>query len=451
MQALRESGHQVHAVSMEDGSTAKIREAGFPFHPLNIQGKGANPLADLQLVQQYKKIFEEVKPDVVLNFTIKPVIYSTIAAKGLGIPVINNIAGLGTLFNQTTWVTRIAILLYRYSQKNVEHIFFQNEDDVELFKRLQILKKQSYSRLPGSGVDVGRFVQQEKRTKSKEEGQEGEWDHGAKRKEEGREMEKGELENGEWRMENGLDPTSNKSNTTDFSIGEVASHQLSANSQQPTTNSSAVALAQVENPASPAGRQKLIQPPELQRRRQTNFLLFGRMLWDKGVGEYIEAARAIKKENLNANFWVLGLLDFQNLTAIKSEDMQQWIDEGIIDYLGKTDRVEKYIREADCIVYPSYYREGVPRSLLETAAMGKPIITTENVGCKEVVENGYNGYKIPVKNSQALTQAMQQFIGLSEKEKNQLGQNSRKLAEEKFDEKFVIEAYLKQIERVTAK
>ena len=363
MQALQESGHQVHAVSMEDGSTAKIREAGFPFHPLNIQGKGANPLADLQLVQQYKKTFKEVKPDVVLNFTIKPVIYSTIAAKSLGIPVINNIAGLGTLFNQTTWVTRIAILLYRYSQKNVEHIFFQNEDDVELFQRLQILKAQSYSRLPGSGVNTERF--------------------------------------------------------------RPIQHQ--------TSNLSAEAKAKSE-----------FEP-------RTNFLLFGRLLWDKGVGEYIDAARAIKKENSKANFWVLGLLDFQNLTAIKSEDMQQWIDEGIIDYLGKTDRVEEYIREADCIVYPSYYREGVPRSLLETAAMGKPIITTENVGCKEVVEDGYNGYKIPVKNSQALTEAMQQFIGLSEEEKISLGQNSRKLAEEKFDEKFVIEAYLKQIERVTAK
>ena len=388
MQALQESGHQVHAVSMEDGSTAKIREAGFPFHPLNIQGKGANPLADLQLVQQYKKIFEEVKPDVVLNFTIKPVIYSTIAAKGLGIPVINNIAGLGTLFNQTTWVTRIAILLYRYSQKNVEHIFFQNEDDVELFKRLQILKKQSYSRLRGSGVDVERFAVLDKRERTKDEGQE---------------LEKGgRVENGDWKMENG-----------------------------PKTKNQKPCLA---------GRQAT-----------TKFLLFGRMLWDKGVGDYIDAARAIKKENLNANFWVLGLLDFQNLTAIKSEDMQQWIDEGIIDYLGKTDRVEKYIREADCIVYPSYYREGVPRSLLETAAMGKPIITTENVGCKEVVEDGYNGYKIPVKNSHALTRAMQQFIDLSEEEKNQLGQNSRKLAEEKFDEKFVIDSYLDQIEKVTAK
>ena len=375
MQALRESGHQVHAVSMEDGSTAKIREAGFPFHRLNIQGKGANPLADLQLVQQYKKIFKEVKPDVVLNFTIKPVIYSTIAAKSLGIPVINNIAGLGTLFNLTTWVTRIAILLYRYSQKNVEHIFFQNEDDVELFKRLRILKAQSFSRLPGSGVDVERFKPIVKSQKSKVDSD----------------------PSTELRVRNETEPKSKNQKST------------------------------------------------------TNFLLFGRMLWDKGVGEYVETARAIRRENPNANFWVLGLLDFQNPTAIKSEDMQQWIDEGIIDYLGKTDRVEKYIREADCIVYPSYYREGVPRSLLETAAMGKPIITTENVGCKEVVENGYNGYKIPVKNSQALTQAMQQFIGLSEKEKNQLGQNSRKLAEEKFDEKFVIEAYLEQIERVTAK
>ena len=361
MLALKEAGFDVHAVSMEDGSTAKIKEAGFKFHTLKIQGKGANPLADLSLLKQYKSIFEKEKPEVVLNFTIKPVIYASIAAKQLGIPVINNIAGLGTLFNQTTWVTKVAVELYKYSQKNIQYIFFQNQDDVELFKNLHILKNQSYSRLPGSGVDTERF--------------------------------------------------------------------------KPSDRDSILPLHGNRSDGS---------------EQEVNFLLFGRMLWDKGIKEYVDSARELKKNNPNANFWVLGLLDFENPTAIKSEDMQQWIEEGIIDYLGKTDRVEDYIHQADCIVYPSYYREGVPRSLLESAAMGKPIITTENVGCKEVVVEGENGYKVAPKNTEALTQAMQNFISLGKDEKLLMGSNSRKFAETTFDEKFVIEAYIEKIRSITS-
>jgi len=359
MLALKEAGFDVHAVSMEDRSTAKIKEAGFKFHTLKIQGKGANPLADLSLLSQYKAIFKKEKPELVLNFTIKPVIYSSMAAKQLDIPVVNNIAGLGTLFNQSTWVTKIAVQLYKYSQKNIEHIFFQNQDDIKLFQDLKILKNQSYSRLPGSGVDTKRF--------------------------------------------------------------------------QPLHRDSILPL---NGNRSDVGK------------KDVNFLLFGRMLWDKGIGEYVASARALKKENPNANFWVLGLLDFENPTAIKSEDMQLWIEEGIIDYLGKTDRVEDYIHQADCIVYPSYYREGVPRSLLESAAMGKPIITTENVGCKEVVIDGENGYKVAPKDAEALTYAMQQFINLPVEARNNMGLESRKLAENTFDEKFVIEAYFNKINEI---
>lgn len=366
MLALREAGYQVHAAASEDGYHANIKEAGFTFHPIQIQGKGANPLADVRLMKQYQRIFREIQPQVILNFTIKPVIYSTLAAKKMNIPVINNIAGLGTLFHQTSWVTKVAIVLYRLSQQKVQHIFFQNEDDVELFKRLQILKEQSYSRLPGSGVDVGRF-------KPKVESQ--------------------------------------KSKVESYQSTELCESQ--ANDQK----------------------------------RRVNFLLFGRMLWDKGVREYVEAAREIKKYYPQANFWILGLLDFENPTAIKSKDMQLWIEEGVIDYLGKTNRVEEVIAQADCIVYPSYYREGVPRSLLEAAAMGKPIITTHNVGCKEVVDEGENGFKVEKRSVPQLKEAIEKFILLPLEKKIELGEKSRRLVETRFDEKFVIQAYFTEIEK----
>ena len=119
---------------------------------------------------------------------------------------------------------------------------------------------------------------------------------------------------------------------------------------------------------------------------------FARMLWDKGVGEYVEAARTVKRCFPNADFCLLGFLDVQNPSAISRCQMDAWIAEGMVRYLGESDDVRAEIAEADCIVLPSYYREGIPRTLLEAASMGRPIITTDAVGCREVVDDAVNGF-----------------------------------------------------------
>ena len=175
------------------------------------------------------------------------------------------------------------------------------------------------------------------------------------------------------------------------------------------------------------------------------FLLIARMLKDKGVVEFVNAAQLLKESGVKAEFCLLGFLDVQNPAAISSEQMKEWTDQGFVKYLGVSDDVREHIASADCIVLPSY-REGTPRTLLEAAAMGKPIITTNVVGCKEVVEHGVNGFLCEVKNAQDLALKMQDMLVLSESQRKLMGQNGRLRMENEFDENIVIQKYLQAID-----
>ena len=175
------------------------------------------------------------------------------------------------------------------------------------------------------------------------------------------------------------------------------------------------------------------------------FLLIARMLKDKGVVEFVNAAQLLKESGVKAEFCLLGFLDVQNPAAISSEQMKEWTDQGFVKYLGVSDDVREHIASADCIVLPSY-REGTPRTLLEAAAMGKPIITTNVVGCKEVVEHGVNGFLCEVKNAQDLALKMKEMLLLSADQRKLMGENGRLKMEKEFDENIVIQKYLQAID-----
>jgi len=175
------------------------------------------------------------------------------------------------------------------------------------------------------------------------------------------------------------------------------------------------------------------------------FLLIARMLKDKGVVEYVNAAKLLKESGVKADFCLLGFLDVQNPAAISSEQMKKWTDQGFVKYLGVSDDVREHIATADCIVLPSY-REGTPRTLLEAAAMGKPIITTNVIGCKEVVEHGVNGFLCKVKNTNDLALKMKDMLVLSNHQRMLMGQNGRLKMEKEFDEQIVIQKYLHAID-----
>jgi glycosyltransferase involved in cell wall biosynthesis len=166
-----------------------------------------------------------------------------------------------------------------------------------------------------------------------------------------------------------------------------------------------------------------------------------RLLWDKGVREYIEAARILKRRGIECDVRLLGFLDVANPSAVPREEVEAWQQEGVVTYLGETDDVRPMLVDADVAVLPSY-REGTPRSLLEAAAMGKPLITTDAPGCRDVVTEGVNGFLVPVRNAAALSEAMTRYIALPPAARIEMGIASRQLAEARYDERLVIKVYL---------
>lgn len=170
------------------------------------------------------------------------------------------------------------------------------------------------------------------------------------------------------------------------------------------------------------------------------FLLIARMLRDKGVHEYVAAAKMLRHDNPSLRFQLLGDVSAPNRTAIDADTMAEWVDEGHIEYLGAVDDVRACIAAADCIVLPSY-REGTPRTLLEGAAMGRPLIATDVPGCREVVDHDTNGYLCSVRDSAALAEAMKLMVQTGSRKRAEMGKAGRRLVERRFDENIVIARY----------
>ena len=175
--------------------------------------------------------------------------------------------------------------------------------------------------------------------------------------------------------------------------------------------------------------------------KEISFLLVARMLWDKGVGEFVEAARTLKFKYPEVKFKLLGFLGVDNPSAISKAQMDEWINEGVIDYLGTTKDVRPFLYDASCIVLPSY-REGISFSLMEGAASGKPLVTTDAVGCKEIVDNGKTGYLCKIKDSQDLAKQMEKIILMPEEERKQMGLRGRDKMQNEFGIDIVISKYV---------
>lgn len=346
---LINNGYEVIALAPQDEYAEKLKEVGCRFQHISIDSKGVNPVKDLFLFLRYVMIFINTRPYVLLTYTIKPTIYASIATRILGIPTINNISGLGTVFIKKSIVTHLVNTLYKIALRKSYHVFFQNSDDRKLFGELGLIRSDRVSQLPGSGVDLQLF---------KPEG-----------------------------------------------VGKKADGKV-------------------------------------------NFILIARMLWDKGVGDYVEAAKLVKTKFENIDFKLLGFLDVQNPSAISKKQMDEWHQSGVVQYLGSTDDVKSVIAESDCVVLPSAYREGVPRTLLEAAAMGKPIITTDTIGCKEVVDDGINGFLCRIKDPVDLANAMIKIIEMSPVERENMGMQGRKKMEREFDVNIVIQKYIETIDSI---
>ncbi len=351
IERLIREGFQVAAIAPVDEHSGKLASLGCRFIPIEIDNKGANPVRDLALFRRYVRALRQVSPLAYLGYTIKPNVYGSLAAQALGIPVINNVSGLGTAFIRNTWLTPIVKGLYRRAFRRSDMVFFQNEDDRALFSDLGLVGRERTGVLAGSGIDLSRFTP-------------------------------------------------------------------------------------VETPPRPVGAR--------------HFLLIARLLWDKGVGEYVEAARRLRDRYPEARFALLGFLDVENRTAVSRSDVEGWVQQGTIDYLGATDDVRPFIADADCIVLPSY-REGTARTLLEAAAMGKPLIATNVPGCRNVVDHGRNGYLAHVRDAADLARQLEAFLNLPVEATADMGRESRKKVAAEFDEQLVIGRYLDVLAAIRAR
>lgn len=351
VKALQAAGHEVLAIAPPDTYSERLEaELGCRYVPILMENKGTNPIKDAQLTRRFYGIYRRERPDVVLHYTIKPNIYGALAARLAGIPSINNVSGLGTVFLVPNFVSKVALQLYRYAFRFPRKVFFQNGDDRALFLQHGLVRDEITDVLPGSGVDTNRF-----------------------------------------------------------------------------------------RPAS-----------EFRRQEPFVFLMIARVLYEKGVEEYFEAARLVREAIPGTRIQLLGGVDESGGVGVKRVVFEQWLAAGNIEYLGTTDDVAAYIRQADCVVLPSY-REGTPKTLLEAAAMGKPIVTTNVPGCRETVEDGQNGLLCEVRNAPDLASKMLHILELPNAELQAMGRAGRHLAESKFDEQIVLDKYLTEVKAIAHK
>jgi glycosyltransferase involved in cell wall biosynthesis len=339
IRAFMEARHEVYAIAPPDEYSERLVKAGCHYVPVVLDNKGSHPLKDLQFTYKLHHLYKQIQPDVVLHYTIKPNIYGTMAAALLGIPVINNVSGLGTVFLRDNFTSKIAHVLYKLTFWSPKKIFFQNPDDRNLFIEKKLVKENITDVLPGSGIDL-----------------------------------------------------------------------------------------------------QLFRPEPFKRNPTFSFLLIARLLFDKGIVEYVEAIQILKMKGLQADFYLLGFKD-NSSAGIPEKQLQEWLNEGWIKYLGVTDDVRNFIKEADCVVLPSY-REGTPRTLLEAAALAKPLIATRVPGCTEIVEHEVNGFLCEARDPVGLADQLQKMLHLEPKQLQAMGLASRRKVEEKFDEKVVISKYM---------
>ncbi|MDY3060760.1 MAG: glycosyltransferase family 4 protein [Fusobacterium sp.] len=345
MKRLSKEGYEIICLGNRDSSAEQIVENGWRYIDAGMDRRGTSILNDLKLFFFYLKVFKEEKPEYILNFTIKPNIYGTLAAKLVGVPVINNVTGLGDIFDTENITSKIVKILYKISFRFPKRVFFQNDDDMKIFLDNKLIDKKLCDRLPGSGVEVQKFFPEE--------------------------------------------------------------------------------LVKEDN--------------------KIRFLFLGRISVKKGVRIINEVSKILTPKYPNIEFQLLGKVYIDEEGHISKEELSKWEKESNIKYLGTSKDVRNEIKKVDCIIFPSYYREGVPRSLIESASMGKPILTTDNVGCRDIVEDGYNGYLANPNDVDSMVEIVEKFLKLSEDRRKVMGENGRNKVLKEFDEKIVINKYLKVI------
>lgn len=348
LEELLHCGHEVFACATDarEDVLADLQSLGIRYYDIPLERRGLNPFKDLLYSWKLFRLIHKLKVDVVLSYTIKPVVYGSLAARFAGVGCIASmITGLGYSFFADSLPARIlrtvAVSLFRMTLRFNKVVFFQNQDDMALFDQLGLIKKTTKPVLiPGSGVDIEHFTQ------------------------------------------------------------------------------------------APL--------PE-----NMTFLMISRLTREKGILDYLAAAKELKKEFPETRFLLLGNR-FPGRSYVSKAELDSYVDSGTVSYLGTRKDVRPVFSEATVFVLPTHGGEGIPRTILEAMAMGRPVITTDTSGCREAVINGQSGYLVSPRNIESLVASMRRFIK-GEEDLVQMANYSRKMAEQKFDVRLVNEIIISSL------
>lgn len=333
--------HQVWISLPDDVRTKELQAEGAQIIKTAINRRGVNPIEDLKLYQCYRNMIKELAPDLVITYTIKPNIYGGFCAGRLKVPYMATITGLGGAFDRKGLFLQLIIRMYRAGLRRAECVFFQNQENREIFKNFQIKAKRDRM-VMGSGVNLSRHVYE-----------------------------------------------------------------------------------------------------PYPKREETHFLFVGRVMKERGILEFLEAAEQLHSGKV-----------FFDILGNCEEDYQKKLDElearGVIRQLGFHTEVHPYLAAASAVVVASFH-EGMSNALIEAASTGRPVIASNINGCMEAFEEGKTGFGFTPGKAQELIGAMKKFLSLSDEEREKMGQAGRKKMEKEFDRRLVTAAYVEEAERILAK
>ncbi len=334
--------HEVYTSVPEGKYLRELNDIGCKVLKTKLERHGVNPFSDLSLIFQYKKFIRNIKPDLVLTYTIKPNVYGGFICRIMRIPYFVNITGLGTAVENPGLLQLLTVRLYKIGLKRAAIVFFQNIENKDFMITHKIVKNK-YVVIPGSGVNLNRFA--------------------------------------------------------------------------------------------------LLPFPQ---GKHVEFAFISRIMKQKGIEQYLEAAKQIKEKYPNTIFHICGYFDDNDY----KEKINEYQRNGIVVYHGNLRDVREIHKIVQCVIHPSYYPEGLSNVLLESSASGRAIITTNRSGCKEVVDDGVNGYLIREKDTKDLVEKIEKFLMLSWETRRDMGLAGRDKVEREFDRKIVIDSYLSAIEDI---
>lgn len=315
---------------------------GYKLHEIDVDANGMNVFHEIKLFFQYLKLYIKERPDIVFNYTIKPNVYSSIAARICGCRVVCMLPGLGYIFDESGFRKKLLVGMCKFGVNRAERVLVLNQMNYDKLINEKIVDPSKLILLKGGeGVNLNYYT----------------------------------------------------AGKADYSEG-------------------------------------------------VTFLMVSRLLNAKGYGEFVSAARILSRSETAARFEILGPLAFDSPMGVRQDVFESDVESGTFRYLGVSNDVPSIVGRKDVVVViPSWYKEGMNRSLMEACALGRPVITTDNPGCRELVVDSENGYIVPIKDADALADAMKRFLELPEDKKIKMAQRSREYIKERFDVEDVLSVY----------